>query len=152
MPIRKENIVIEEFQLHHTGIKTRLETLRAGGGEDFNCTIQELKHLRDRGRFFYRKNFNCTIQELKRQNVVPNRGKLLYFNCTIQELKQGADFGTIILFQYFNCTIQELKHSPTKQVAKTDNAFQLHHTGIKTEDGQAYQAAAKQISIAPYRN
>ena len=55
--------------------------------KDFNCTIQELKRLRDRNRARPGVDFNCTIQELK-----PGAGGRIFsslqnFNCTIQELK-----------------------------------------------------------------
>ena len=57
-----------------------------------------------------RKYFNCTIQELKHASVSDNWRKSGNFNCTIQELKQ----------------VLRTKYEIERQ------AFQLHHTGIKT--------------------
>ena len=53
------------FQLHHTGIKT--SGCQSGGifPADFNCTIQELKHVFGWNYWTSVLNFNCTIQELK---------------------------------------------------------------------------------------
>ena len=57
---------LRRFQLHHTGIKTNMvqHFLRVVVG-DFNCTIQELKHIQQGVRRLYLYHFNCTIQELK---------------------------------------------------------------------------------------
>ena len=55
------------FQLHHTGIKTRSSGWVRVDTNNFNCTIQELKH-----------GFTSFVIELP-----------LYFNCTIQELKHA---------------------------------------------------------------
>ena len=81
---------------------------------------------------------------------------------------------TVKQFRDFNCTIQELKPSSTASAARASNAFQLHHTGIKTicpaflrRQRVTFQLhhtgiktevmgrggfSAFQISIAPYRN
>ena len=34
-------------------------------GVNFNCTIQELKHLNQDISIYFDEDFNCTIQELK---------------------------------------------------------------------------------------
>ena len=39
--------------------------VRLNGKDNFNCTIQELKHLTARLIRMYIEDFNCTIQELK---------------------------------------------------------------------------------------
>ena len=54
------------------------------------------------------------------------------FNCTIQELKPRVDYFLSAVVRDFNCTIQELKPSKPSD-AQNHVAFQLHHTGIKTE-------------------
>ena len=53
------------FQLHHTGIKTEEGLGNVHLQEDFNCTIQELKHTDVVGEAQQPLDFNCTIQELK---------------------------------------------------------------------------------------
>ena len=40
--------------------------IRRKDEDNFNCTIQELKHIKDGRIEYHRANFNCTIQELKR--------------------------------------------------------------------------------------
>ncbi len=75
------------FQLHHTGIKTVDRTGAARSQEDFNCTIQELKLLWVCANRLPNRHFNCTIQELKLNAGDLEKFKKLNFNCTIQELK-----------------------------------------------------------------
>ena len=79
------------FQLHHTGIKTRIFYF----DKDLT-TIFQLHHtgiktqsLRNSDAVF--ANFNCTIQELKQVGVGPSCKRSQDFNCTIQELKRTSE-------------------------------------------------------------
>ena len=121
------------FQLHHTGIKTCIGLhRRCGCTFDFNCTIQELKHILIgiwKALFFY---FNCTIQELKLGGNRKRGANGRYFNCTIQELKRHTHVVSLPSYWNFNCTIQELKRICVGVFRLIVLEFQLHHTGIKT--------------------
>ena len=75
------------FQLHHTGIKTRLVRGIQLIPDDFNCTIQELKQQLSAIDNALIEHFNCTIQELKPEKDAKVRNCTMNFNCTIQELK-----------------------------------------------------------------
>ena len=55
--------------------------------QNFNCTIQELKHGGIVGGMSYHGDFNCTIQELKLRKFLVAMKDIEDFNCTIQELK-----------------------------------------------------------------
>ena len=59
-----------QFQLHHTGIKTRTHGQAAELRPNFNCTIQELKHPNAIEPTSCELYFNCTIQELKRNQIL----------------------------------------------------------------------------------
>ena len=59
-----------------------------------------------------------------------------HFNCTIQELKLISWVFLLAFPVNFNCTIQELKQYGNKKTGGYDSRFQLHHTGIKTNNFQ----------------
>ena len=118
------------FQLHHTGIKTRnYDVFYAFEGDDFNCTIQELKQSYSLRTAGLANLFQLHHTGIKTKQTITDDNSRTNFNCTIQELKQVLRvFATCSIFD-FNCTIQELK--PEK---------------IETLKAATY------ISIAPYRN
>ena len=100
-----------QFQLHHTGIKTayyQRETVRA---QKFQLHHTGIKTDRGVISRLITYHFNCTIQELKLVMMANNLSFMLYFNCTIQELKPARQVHFILV-----------------------RIFQLHHTGIKTEE------------------
>ena len=62
----RANFTVEQFQLHHTGIKTSdIFLAKEIIADYFNCTIQELKQKSMSVLDYLPLNFNCTIQELK---------------------------------------------------------------------------------------
>ena len=80
-----------KFQLHHTGIKTKLSKKSAIIRDLFQLHHTGIKTCETARGLGISANFNCTIQELK---LEPGRRLLylkVYFNCTIQELKHRAD-------------------------------------------------------------
>ena len=92
---------------------------------DFNCTIQELKHIRLEDRGYLDCNFNCTIQELKRYLLEP------------KEL--------ISIFQLHHTGIKTSEKQGYKKSATF--IFQLHHTGIKTEEGAIGYGMSKRFQL-----
>ena len=78
-----------EFQLHHTGIKTRWVHKNNKINKNFNCTIQELKLERLFSGFLILLAFQLHHTGIKTYlilNLIWWRNQ--YFNCTIQELKR----------------------------------------------------------------
>ena len=97
-------------------------------------------------------NFNCTIQELKRVREDVRKLKKELFQLHHTGIKTSSTKSRTATKRNFNCTIQELKPKTGTDVANASTRFQLHHTGIKTSRGLFPRLEEGKISIAPYRN
>ena len=98
-----------QFQLHHTGIKTKPTICRCCQGVRFQLHHTGIKTRVRATVLRPQRYFNCTIQELKQMDIFDFAKKCCDFNCTIQELKPIIQVLMSIYKIYFNCTIQELK-------------------------------------------
>ena len=121
---------VGEFQLHHTGIKTLQNRSDSRKQEDFNCTIQELKHIRTVSAPLIAAKFQLHHTGIKTKPE-PLRCRL------------------INRFQLHHTGI---KTRNEVLAALSQTKFQLHHTGIKTPGGICETSYPALISIAPYRN
>ena len=101
-----------QFQLHHTGIKTRRTTSESGRPcHHFNCTIQELK-----------RSGGCSA-------IFSWRFQLHHTGIKTNQLRQISKF--LSGFQLHHTGIKTCRFHLDLLLQLL---FQLHHTGIKTDD------------------
>ena len=85
---RQQKILFDaQFQLHHTGIKTHCNGVFIPVGSLFQLHHTGIKTADPAMQAIDPINFNCTIQELKQMLQGVGGTSNNNFNCTIQELK-----------------------------------------------------------------